>query len=667
MTISSEELVNVILGVGLKLREAGKRVSTAELVKAAELAESYRALTGSLTRSDLASILAASFTTIRVPLDLLEDLIAKELAGRGVRERAERITKEIRAAMEAMGAKPGDRVSRKKITRRKSGKERRLALASYTKLRNIGAIRGKPGNERILPLHELEKLAWSIARDGYESLDQASKAMMRKDWDDLLTAVEAGLRPDTRQLEKLSERTLLNLAAAARKKHDKLTRELVAEEFARRINAGERVNRPDEVAELLEEAGFFTPILRRKLASYSKLDPEKLSADDIVELANTLDPETGGRLLSKKMNSLTGEEATRVLQSVNPRLFWALGKNSIRKLRDPLLEAAVEAAKGVREALKYAQTREEGRADMAKYYIDRAMAKLQSISEGSRGTRSSNIVDESSILSMIHEASAIVKLVSSLDEATDPHLIGDALRGLDYTAKLRLLKDIYGRSSPEWQKIILYAAEQILNRLSTREGLRLLRERYHTHTPPGRIDVRRSIYGTIRHSPQPIVYMKRRRTARLTLALDVSGSMVEYSTWALAVASLFPRHLQRLVMFSHYTRVYEGPFTKREFVRALFEAEFKGYTNISKALREASIPGVKKIVVITDLRQTVIDEPVDTVVHALVRSGKRIVFIIPKSHDEYTRRLVEESGGKVILASTPRKAAQHLLRILLRS
>lgn len=662
MTLSTEELASLVLGVGYRLRAIGKRVSTAEMVKAVELAESYQALTGSLTRSELAHILSASFTTIRVPPGELEDLVSKEMAGRNIRERAERITREIREAMEAMGAKPGDRVSRKRIARARRGRDKRRALASYTKLRNIGAIRGKPGDERIIPLQQVERLAWEIARQGYENLDEASRALIREGWDDLLTSVEAGVRPFTKQLEGMSEHTLLSLAAAARKKHDKLTRELVAAEFARRINSGERVSRPDEVAELLEETGFFTPIVRRRLASYSKLDPEKLSIEDVIDLANNMDLESGGRLLSRKINSLTPEEASRVLKRVDPRLFWAIGKSRVRGIGDPLLEAAVEAAKGVREALKYAQTLDEGRADMAKHYMDRALSMLNNRG----GVGGHGIVDAPTIQSMVDEASAVVRLVSSLNKEADPLLVQEALKGLDYTVRLRLLKDIYARSSPAWKKIILYTAEQMLNRLSSREGLRLLRERYHAYTPPGRVDVRRSIYGTIRYSPRPIVYAKRRRATRLTLALDASGSMIEYSTWAVAVASLFPRHLQRLVVFSHDTRVYEGPFTRREFARALLEAEFKGYTNISLALRRSSVQGVKRIVVITDLKQTVLDEPVERVVRSLVRAGKRIAFIVPRSHDEHMRRLVEENGARVVSAPNPRSTAQHLLRILLR-
>lgn len=665
MTLTVEDVASVVLGVGWRLREAGKQVSTAELVKAVELAESYRTLTGSLSKSDLALVLSAAFTSVRVPQSMLEDLVAKELAGRGVRERAERISREIREAVEAIGARPGDRVSRKRIARGKNGRERRRALAHYTKLKNIGAIRGRPGRERILSPHEIEKLAWELARSGYRSLDQASRAQARMGWDDLLTAAEARVRPDSKQLEGMSEKSLLELAEAARRKHDRLTRSLVAEELARRINAGVRVSRPDEVAELLEEAGIFTAGLRRRLASSSKLDPSKLSPEDVVDLATSMGPEAGGELVARRADTLPPEEARRMLRSLDPRLYWALGKSLVKKLNDPLLEAAVEASKALVEALRYARSMDEARADMAKHYIDRAHAKLESALEKGP-SRGELVVDESRVASLINEASAIIMLASSLNGAANPGVLYEALRGLDYYSRIRLLRDAYNYSTPEWRRLILSAAERMLDRLSAREGLRLLREAYRSKMPPGRVDVRRSIYESIRYSPRPIVYARRRRTARLTLALDASSSMMEYSTWALAVSSLFPRHLQRLVVFSHYTRVYEGPFTRREFARALFEAEFRGYTNISAALRDSTVPGVKKIVVVTDLWQTVDDEPVHSTVARLTRSGKRIVFIVPRSHDEQARRLVEENGGRVVLATNPRRAAQHLLRILLR-
>ncbi|MCE4600548.1 MAG: VWA domain-containing protein [Desulfurococcales archaeon] len=663
MSIDDDDIINTIIEVGYKLRGQNKTVSTADLVKAVELAKSYKLLTGSMTRTDLAYILWTSFTGVQAGLEYFEELVAKELAGRGVRERAEKIARELRKEIGAMGVRPGDRVSKKRLAK-KSSKERRAALASYTKLKSIGAIRGRPGRERLLSNQELDRLAWRIALNGYSSIDEAARGMYSARWDDLMNTVEARIRPDRSQLSGMSERNLLKLAEAAKRKHDRTTRELVAEELARRVNSGSRIHDPNRVAEILEDAGLLTPVIRRRLASVSRLDVDKLGVNDIIDAANTMGIDAGGELVAKGVNSLDSEDARKLVSSVNPRLLWSLGRGSLRKLGGGLLlEAAVNAAKSLREALKYAETGDEARADMAKYYVERALRELH------RGGTAdgSSLVNYSHVVEMIKESNAIIGLATSLKGPVNPGLVDEALRGLDYPARIRLLRDMYRRANPEWSRLILRAAERILNRFSAREGLRLLRDRYLGQTPPGRIDVRRSIYGSIRYAPRPIVYLKRKKTSRISLALDSSGSMLDYSTWAIAVASLFPRHLQRLVVFSHDTIVHEGPFTKREFIRALFDADFTGFTNISKALLQANVPGVKKMIVITDLRQTIRDEPVEEVVARLVKAGKRVIFIVPGSHDEITRVRVEEQGARVVIASTPRRAAQHLLRILLRS
>ncbi len=296
---------------------------------------------------------------------------------------------------------------------------------------------------------------------------------------------------------------------------------------------------------------------------------------------------------------------------------------------------------------------------MANYYHDKAMRIL-----GESGT---DTPQASNALRLLREARAMVSLVESVGESPDRRLLEDALRGLDFTTTIRVLRKTYKAAGPEWRRLIISAAERILYRFSSSEGLRLLPKKSRAKRPPGRLDVRMSIYGILRYSTNPLVYSRKKRAALVNLALDSSGSMIEYSAWALGVASIFPRHLRRLVIFSHEARVYEGPFTRTSFVTALLEAEFRGLTNISRALRLLDVPGVRRLVVITDLKQTVDDEPVESVVRALSRSGKRIVFIVPRSHDAGLRSLVEEAGARVLVASSPRSAAQHLLRVFLRA
>ncbi|WP_062661589.1 VWA domain-containing protein [Aeropyrum camini] len=178
--------------------------------------------------------------------------------------------------------------------------------------------------------------------------------------------------------------------------------------------------------------------------------------------------------------------------------------------------------------------------------------------------------------------------------------------------------------------------------------------------------MRRSIYQSIRGGRPTIVYRERLRAGRLSLALDVSSSMIDYSSWAIAVASLFLSNISRLVFFSHTSTVLEGPLSRREVARSLLSVEFRGYTDISTALEKAAQPGVKKVVAVSDLQQTVDSQPIPHVVKNLHRSGYRVAFITPPSARPEDVEAVREAGARVVTAWTPRQAALGVLRHILR-
>lgn len=525
-------------------------------------------------------------------------------------------------------------------------------------LRKVGAIRGPKGRERLLDQRGLESLAWRIARLGYESLEEAARSRLPGKWDDMLLHAEARLGVDPSTLRRASSGRLLDMARAASRKGDKRLLRLIAEELARRIEEGSRLGgEAEEAARLLETQGLLTPSIRKRLAYASGDALKGLSPEEAAEVAESMGVERGGVFLQKTIKTMAPEEARRLLSLVDPRLLWSLKHPRLEGAESRLVEAAISAAKALREAIRYAETGEPGRADMASYYAERARSLLEG-AEGSLGR-----ITTSSVESMAREAEAIVGLVEGPGEAES---LQNIIARLDYSTSVVLLRSLYQRSTPEARRLLVDAMERLLYRFASREGAQLLPRRVRFNRPPGRLDVRRTLYSMIRGSEDPLVYIRRARANRISLALDFSGSMLEYAAWTAGIASMFPRHLRRLVLFAHTVEVYDAPIPRRLYAEILVSRRFQGYTNISAALRAASLPGVPRIVVVTDLKQTVDDEPVDEAVARLTSSGKKILFLVPRGHDEAARRAVERAGARVVEARDPRAAAREVLRSLLR-
>nr|MEB3851551.1 hypothetical protein [Desulfurococcales archaeon] len=74
----------------------------------------------------------------------------------------------------------------------------------------------------------------------------------------------------------------------------------------------------------------------------------------------------------------------------------------------------------------------------------------------------------------------------------------------------------------------------------------------------------------------------------------------------------------------------------------------------------------RRLVLVSDLHQTVAPGDPAEVAASLTRRGYRILAIAPPSHHAETRRRLEEAGAKVRVAYTPRDAAREVLRSILR-
>jgi uncharacterized protein with von Willebrand factor type A (vWA) domain len=438
----------------------------------------------------------------------------------------------------------------------------------------------------------------------------------------------------------------------------------VAREIARRVEAGS-VSGVREAFRLLRAAGMLdTRLISELIASdpglvdEARFLPPHEFAQAVARAAEMSGLERGGEIVAKALRGASEREAREILARVPAEMLWAVKKHPLRGPEAEALEAVAAASRSLVNAIRYLETGNEGWRDMAVDEAERAIALAARASGARAGS-----ADPSRAESIARLALTVASLASGPGEAAAAETVYARLGPAE---AIRVIKAAYSRATDEEARRLLAASlERMLTRLASREGLRLL-PRWRLSEARGRVDVRRSVYRLVRSSPRPIVFRERERAARISLALDVSGSMIDYSSWALTVATLFARNIERIVMFSHVVRVVEGPLKARELAEVLLSTEFRGLTNISAALREAAAGGSRRIVVVSDLKQTVDDEPVASVVERVARSGRRVVFIAPPSAPWEEVEAVVRAGGRVTVAYTPRQAAQRILSLILR-
>ncbi len=659
--LRSEDIPKLILELAWSLRREGERVGTSEIVEAERIIRDYMILnkTKALTTDELIMVLSSVWPPAARKKDFLKSEAERLLSSDKVEERAHKIYEEIMTHVQNIGARPGERVSLKKAYR-KGKKEGRKARASYARLKRIGAITSRKGVDRLSDTASLRALALNLARRGYGSLEEAlSDKALPSGRDDLLLYAEARMPVSRSLLEGLSESRLLKMGWAAFKKRDYRVQEMVSSLLRERISRGEPLRDPEGVVEYLKRTHSLTSDILINLLS-NGTPVRGLGIETIADTIGRLDDDLAGYLIAKYRKILSREEYRDLISQTEPRKLWSVSGRDFTGQERSLVDAASNAAKAYREARAYAESLNQARADMASYYADKAEQILQGIGNVSLGR-----VTRESIRSLVAEARQLIALVDGLGSGMTARDASLLLYKLDLGRSIIILRTLYrSTSDPLERDIIVKSMEKLLARASSRVGLKPTSTR--VRGPSGRrLDLRRTIYNLLRMRQRPLIFEDRAKSRPLILVLDTSSSMIDYSAWAIAVSSMFARHIEKLVFFSHKVQASRGPFTKRELAKLLLGADFGGRTNISEALRRAAEHASSRLItVVSDLAQTVDDEPPWRVASALRRSGFRLVFITHERHDREARRLLEAEGAKVFVARSPRDAGRQMLSIL---
>ncbi|MCE4604112.1 MAG: VWA domain-containing protein [Aeropyrum sp.] len=650
------EIRSALPRIAESLRSAGYSVGISDVVELARIVEAYADLSSrSCLSEEEVEFLAGSIIKNSKAVELLMSELRKATGSDKMRERVERIEREISLSLEKLRVRPGGRISKKKASR--GGGE---AIAAYMKLRNVGAIRGKPGRERVLDSQGLRSLAYRLARDGFDSLEEAYRSKRAKpDSDRRLMEAESGLVP---KLAEMDEKSLIELGWASIKKGNSYVLKEVGKELSRRALSGS-LTRAEEAYPILKRAGILNrEVLARMVAQDPSLASRpEVDVDVVARAAGMVSLERAGEIVSKKIKTASRDEAEVLLRKISPEALWAVKSHRLGGEEGLLFSAAVKAAASLRSALRYSENGGEGWREMGEGLAVEAFSMASSLPpDASLGGLS-----RATVFSMAETAISILSLNSR--PLNDPEKVVETVRRLDLPVSIRVLRSLYGKTFDEGEReVLVRSMERILYKFSSRIGLRLLPKTLRSELRSHRVDVRSSIYKSIRTGSPTLVYRSKLKAAKINLALDVSSSMLEYSSWAIAVASLFLSNIVRLTLFSHKTHVLDGPLSRREVARTLLSAEFRGFTDVSRAIEETAFPGARRLVVVSDLQQTVDSTPLPAVVRSLSRRGYRIAFIAPPSARLEDVESVREAGASVIIAWTPRQAALGILRHLLR-
>jgi len=195
--------------------------------------------------------------------------------------------------------------------------------------------------------------------------------------------------------------------------------------------------------------------------------------------------------------------------------------------------------------------------------------------------------------------------------------------------------------------------------------------RYVDSTVYGRVSVRKTIYNYARYN-YLVVKKHREKYGRVVALVDVSGSMLRYSTWAVLSLSTIIPIVKYIVLFSDKAYVYKPPRKSSKsliinYLEKLFIDGFHGYTNISGAIRVLNTISSSNdnIIMFSDLEQTVPDtDPWVEVEKYLTRKGGRFIVFAPPRYSSETAGSLSKLGVDVVVVNDPYRIPYLLKRKL---
>jgi len=335
---------------------------------------------------------------------------------------------------------------------------------------------------------------------------------------------------------------------------------------------------------------------------------------------------------------------TSLYQYLNP--FSLMELKSLKGLDKPVVGKAM-LGQAISSYMEFLLTRNESFRDYAVYIAERIDASmleprykpiLESIISG----------DEKKLLFLLSRESPF-----------------DALELI--SMKLREEYSRTGSLDPALVRRAIVIGLKLLNYMEEAHGFKHGVEKTSVR---GRLDVRSTMYKWIRLDDE-LVFRRHRRIHRVIGVVDVSGSMARFSLWSILSLAVVLPVVSRIILFTDRVYQYNPPLKKTipllaGFLEKLYSEGFKGYTNISEALRQAGRvaagTGSKTILLFSDLKQTIPGEEPWVVAKELVNRGLNIVIIAPRDVEEELANRYKSVGCDLIVVENPENIPNILKR-----
>ena len=632
-----EEFLKIALRVAQRFREEGVHIGTSEVVDALTIAENLALLEGvEPSLEHLREALHAVYVRDQRGEELFEKI------WRAVTSHPQHNLAPVVAAvaedLKKLGVGWGARIySKRRLLSGPRADEKREA---YSRLKLLGLIVRTPRGDMVLDRESaLRRLRSLLRRYGsaWEALADSAARMIsrgRFEWYALYAAPVDEDRLASVELDRVASAGLQALQEGNRG----LARKL-ASIVSRRLEAGEAPRDSWSAFRLLREVGELTP---RSLASLLHSEPRLVdemlknreSRELLAEALRLMDSDSLRPILKRLVRDRRGLEIAAGLVGEVDLSAW----REVRFSRTPRTpeETLIYMVSGLARAehhLLNAAGGDEAQLDMAYYELKR----LERLDTSSIPGWASQTIES--------YRERVEKLMEVLRGDVDVYVkLSTLVRRMEPEEALLYLRGVYRSGDENVKRVALRLAELVWRRLEAKAA-RLYRVAGEKRRDiRGRIDIRKTIYNIVSNRENPIVAYRRRPKPSFALVLDTSGSMAKYSLWALLAASAFSKLVSSITLFaSNITLIANASrLSTRRVIELLFQASFEGYTNISAALRETAklYRTPSRVVIVTDLCQTVDDEPPENVTERLARRGWRLYYLLPPRHCTAVREKV---------------------------
>ncbi|ABN70120.1 hypothetical protein Smar_1022 [Staphylothermus marinus F1] len=451
-------------------------------------------------------------------------------------------------------------------------------------------------------------------KDVYKYLDEIPSVL----WSRILTSSF---------LEKINNNELLGFLSKFYGYSSKVNRRLLSE-LRRRLANGWDPNWFEwkKISRIIEDKSLKT---EKYMGPYSLQwsTPKNLDVRKIIDDLENMPLKERWKIISKiykNKNLLT------ILKKLDPISLSSIGSlNRVPDLKDKIL-----LGKSLANIITYMITGDESYLNYSMYFVEKI--NPDSLEPNFRPIYRSIISgDKKKLLYYL----GVIMPISSVEFITAK--IWDIMSsntGINREQLLRAIRIGY--------EILKYTASLSGTMLSKRKKISFIR---------GRMDVRKTVFNYSRFNYN-IAKRDKEKEFRVNTLIDISGSMIKHSLWAIfSLASIMPI-VKNIILFSDKVFINKPPSSLNRglivnYLEKLFIEGFKGYTNISLALRTAEKLSKSNdyILLFSDLEQTVSDTKPWIIAEKLINKNKvNIVIFTPPYHDVETANMMERIGCIVV-------------------